>query len=505
MVPSPTQDRPAQADSDLRSLGAVVLLVALATGAGFVVIRYLVLADVMMLYMLCITVAATQFDRKMTLVASILSILALDFCFIEPRYTFVLTDIQHAGTFAVMMGVGWVIMRLTERIRAQTRVAQEQARHSRALYRLGAVLAEGGSATALQERVETYLGRELEGPLAILLCDGRGELGDRASLPPEEMGVARQVMARQTPAGPGFEPAPSSTWALVPMTGMERVVGMLAFLPPPGAAESLGLLVPLAAQISLALERATLAEERTEARIRAEHEHMRSTLLSSISHDLRTPLGTITGATSTLLDPGPEARPGDQKVLLGTIHDESARLLRMVNNLLDITRLELGQVNVRREWVAIEEVVGSAIHHLEEALGARPLSVDLPEIWIPIDPVLFEQAVINLLDNALKFSPAGTAIGIRAAVEGNAFRLEVTDQGPGIPAGEEERIFEKLFRGSGGGSAPGAGLGLAICKGIAQVHGGNIKARTRAQGGAVVITLPMDPIPSDSPSPDLPS
>ena len=284
---------------------------------------------------------------------------------------------------------------------------------------------------------------------------------------------------------------------MLPMPGTERPVGVLALLPDPRTAalgaHPLSLLVPLASQVSLALERASMAEERTEARIRAEHEQLRSTLLSSISHDLRTPLGTITGATTTLLDPGPEARPGDQKVLLGTIHQESRRLLRMVNNLLDITRLESGQVQVKREWAAMEEVVGSALSHLEEQLGARPVSVELAERWVPMDPVLFEQALLNVLDNALKFSPPGSGLEIRGWVEQGEFRLAVADQGPGIAPGEEERIFEKLYRGAGAQAAPGAGLGLAICRGITQAHGGSIRARTRPRGGTeVVMALPLE-------------
>ena len=495
--------RPAPADPealDLGKLGLAIGFVALTTGVGFVVFHYLGLADVIMLYMLCITVAATQFGRWPTLAACVLSILTLDFCFIEPRYSFVLTDIQHIGTFAVMLGVGWVILGLAERIRAQTRLAQERERHARTLYRLGKVLAEGGSAPAIRQRVEGYLRRELEVPLALLLCDPPGRLGAAAGpdllLTPDELEIARTAMDLGAPAGHGTESQPRCRCLMLPLCGSERALGVLALLFVPGAASlqsgRLGLLVPLTAQIALALERASLAEDRTEARIQAEQERLRSALLSSISHDLRTPLGTITGATTTLLDPGPKSTPADQKVLLGTIHQESRRLLRMVNNLLDITRLESGLVQVKKEWAAIEEVVGSALSHLEEQLGTRPVSVELPELWVPMDPVLVEQALINMLDNALKFSPPGSAIEVRGWVEQDRFRIAVADRGPGLPPGEEELIFEKLYRGTGRPPAPGAGLGLAICKGIAQVHGGTIMAENRSQGGAqITLTLPL--------------
>ena len=491
---------------DPRNLAIAIGIVACTTAVGYLVFRYLGLADVFMLYMLAIAVAATRFGRWTTLLTSILSILTLDFCFIEPRYSFVLTDIQHTGTFAVMLGVGWVILGLAERIRTQARLAQDRERHTRALYNVGKVLAEGGSAAAIQRRVEEHLRQELEVPLELLLCDPKGRLPAPADadlrLTPEELELARKAMELGAPVGRGTGTSPGSRCLMLPMTGTERPVGVLALLPVPGLAalepHRLGLLVPLASQVSLALERAALAEERAEARIRAEHEHLRSTLLSSISHDLRTPLGTITGATTTLLDPGPQAAPGDQAVLLNTIHHESRRLLRMVNNLLDITRLESRQVQVQKEWAAIEEVVGSALSHLEEQLGSRPVSVDLPELWVPMDPVLVEQALVNLLDNALKFSPPGSAIALRGWSEAREFRILVADQGPGIPAGEEELIFEKLYRGTGGALAPGAGLGLAICRSIAQAHGGTILARNGPRGGAeIILSLPLEGSPLD--------
>ncbi len=486
---------------DWGHLGLALFIVLLATGVGFVVYHYLGVADVIMLYMLCITVAATQFGRWTTFIASVAAILTLDFCFIEPRYTFVVTDFQHIGTFGLMFGVGWVILGLAERIRSQTTLAQERERHSRALFRLGQVLAEGGSPEAIQHRVEEYLRRELEVPLAVLLCTPKGDLADGngpdAPFTQPDLALARQALKLGAPVGQGTETSPQSRWFMLPLAGLERTVGVLAVQPRPEAVslppDRMSLLVPLASQVSLALERASLAEERTQARIRAEHAQLRATLLSSLSHDLKTPLGSITGAITTLLDPGPNTAPGDQKVLLNAIHHESRRLLRMVNNLLDITKLESGQVQVKKDWVAVEEIVEAAISHMEEQMGSRPLSVDLPEQWVHVDPVLLDQALVNLLDNALKFSPPGSAIRIHGAVQDGAFRLQVEDEGPGIPPGEEELIFEKLYRGTGGALAPGAGLGLAICRAIAEAHGGTVTAGNQPGGGArLTISLPLE-------------
>jgi len=270
--------------------------------------------------------------------------------------------------------------------------------------------------------------------------------------------------------------------------------GVLAVFPPTAAARD--LLEGMAAQVSLALGRARLVSERAEARIRAEQEHLRSILLSTISHDLRTPLGTITGASSTLLDPGPEATAEDRRMLLATIHQESRRLEKLVDNLLDLTRLESGQVQVRKEWVPVEEIVGSALNRLEAQLEDRAVALDLRETWIPLDPVLMEQVLLNLLDNALKFSPPGSTLDIACRADGDAATLAITDHGPGLEPGEEERIFEKLYRGSRSASVPGAGLGLAICRGIIQAHGGSITARSAPQGGTrVIITLPLEGVP----------
>jgi len=496
---------------DLRRLGTAMAAVALATAGGLVIFRFLDLADVAMLYILCITVVATHYGQWAALLASGLSVAALDYFFIPPRFTFAVQDIRHIGTFGVMLGVGWVVASLAERIRAQTRMALDRERHTGSLYRLGAALAEGGDAAAIQDRVESYLRRAMGLPALVLLADRQGRLGHRTAkgiVPePDELAVAQWALESGAPAGRGTQVLPGARGLFLPLVGTEGPVGVLALFQDPArpAVGPQGLTLALAAQISLALERARLAEERAEARMRADHEQLRSTLLSSVSHDLRTPLGTITGATTSLLDPGPEAAPGDQRMLLQTIHQESCRLERLVDNLLELTKLESGQVHVKKEWVPMEEVVGSAVGRMEEQLGDRPLTLDLREAWVPLDPVLLEQVLLNLLDNALKFSPPGSKIELEGWAEGGRALLTVSDQGPGFAPGEEQRVFEKLYRGSCSAKAPGAGLGLAICRGIIQAHGGTITAASRPQGGAkITLTLPIEGAPPEL-SPDGPA
>jgi len=484
-----------------------ILGVVLITCCGYLVEDWLQLADYVVLFMCCITVVATRFERGPTLVTAVLSVACLDFFFITPRYSFSVDDVRYVGTFGMMLGVGWVVNNLAQRNRAQVREADERERHTASLYRLGDILGEGGDAAALQTRVEGYLRTELGLPVLVLLPDASGTLKPRtaegAVLNADEFGVAQWSMENRVASGAGTATLPGSRALFLPMGSLEHPVGVLALFPPPSflAGMRRDLLEAMASQLSLALERARLAGERAEARIRAEQENLRSILLSTISHDLRTPLGTITGASSTLLDPGPEATLEDQRMLIQSIHQESQRLEKLVNNLLNLTRLETGQVQVKKEWVPMEEIVGSALNRMETQLGDRRVVLRLQETWVPLDPVLMEQVLINLLDNAVKFSPSGSPLEIGSRAERGVAILTITDRGLGLTPGEEERIFEKLYRGSHSASAPGAGLGLAICRGIIQAHGGTIRAESASGGGArVIITLPIEGTPPDVPA-----
>ena len=230
------------------------------------------------------------------------------------------------------------------------------------------------------------------------------------------------------------------------------------------------------------------------AALRARTEEMRSSLLASVSHDLRTPLAAIAGAASALREESLPVPEGERKELLETIAGESERLERLVTNLLDMTRLEAGAVELHREWVPIEEIVGAVLGRMEARLVDREIRVDLPPDLplVAADPTLLEQLLVNLLENALRHTPAGTPVEIGARERGSVLELEVADRGPGLPKGEEARMLEKFARGTTGG-APGAGLGLAICRGIAEVHGGRLVAEPREGGGARFrIELPLE-------------
>lgn len=242
------------------------------------------------------------------------------------------------------------------------------------------------------------------------------------------------------------------------------------------------------------------AEAAQQIRVRAETERLRNALLTSVSHDLRTPLATITGAATTILESGSRLDERTQQELLESIRDEADRLNRLVQNLLEMTRLESGTLQLHREWHPLEEVIGAALARLSTRLGSRPVTVNIPRdlTLVPIDDVLIEQVLVNLLDNAVKYTPPDTAIRILATPTDGQVTVEVADGGPGLPRGEEDRVFEKFYRAASN-DRRGAGLGLAICRGIVQAHGGRMWARNRPEGGvAFLFTLPVTGTPPAS-------
>jgi two-component system sensor histidine kinase KdpD len=266
-----------------------------------------------------------------------------------------------------------------------------------------------------------------------------------------------------------------------------------AFEPP----EQIHQLEAFASQTALALERALLAEEAEQAKVGAETERLRNSLLSSVSHDLRTPLAAITGAATTLLATESRLDAPTRRELLETVREEADRLNRLVQNLLEMTRLESGALRLRTGWHSLEEVVGAALGRFAHTLKDRSVVLRLPPDLplIAIDDVLAEQVLINLIDNAIKHTPPASAIEIAAWAGEGAITVEVADRGPGIAPGEERRIFDKFYRGSPG-DRHGVGLGLAISEGIVRAHGGRMWAESRPQGGAAFrFTLPIAEAP----------
>ena len=495
---------------DLPSYGAAALLPALCTTLAVLIFGRDQLPDVVMIYLVGIMLVSSRFGFGASNFAAFLSVAAFDFFFVPPYLTFQIADFRHATTFVVMFAVAVLISSLTQRIRNQARAAGEREQRTAALYSLSRDLAAAQGfdkvvrAAALQiEKVfRSGVGVFTRAPDASLM---RRYASANVGTPSErDLSICQWVWANQREAGLGTTTLPGGTTLFLPLLASSGIVGVLALTPEaPEQLSHVGhrrQVDAFAAQMALAMERTKLAEEAHQARRDMEAEQLRSSLLSSVSHDLRTPLAVITGSTGAVLQGGSSMDEALRQELLKTVLEEAERLNRLIRNLLDMTRLESGAVKVRKEWLPLEEVIGSALNHLDARLGSREVRIDLPENapLVPCDPVLLEQMLINLLENACKYS--NDAIEIKATFAADEIAVEVNDRGPGISPGEEERIFDKFHRSARDGGRGGVGLGLTICRAIASAHGGKIWAFNREGGGASFrFTLPVDGTPPAKP------
>jgi two-component system sensor histidine kinase KdpD len=476
------------------------LLVALTLGLALALRAALELPDLEMLFLVAVMVAAGSFGRGPALFAAALGVALYDFFFVPPFNTFSVADRRYFLTFVMMFGVGLVISELASRLRLQQRLALAREERTAALYTLTRDLV----ATDEPPRIAAIAARHATGalgtPAVVLGAKPDGQLSalgaapDGASLDEKELGVAQWSFDHQAPAGVGTDTLPGGAALCVPLRVGQSRLGVLALLPRGKltlSAEQRAFLDVFGRQVASALERARLAEEAKQAALRAKTEELRASLLSAVSHDLRTPLATITGAATSLLDQA-KLSPSTRFELVESIVDEAERLERLVTNLLDMTRLDSGGVQLRRDWVPFEEMIGSALTRLDRRFESRPVHVSIaPDVpLMHVDPVLFEQVLVNLLENADKYTPPRSPIEISARYAGDRVLIELSDHGPGLPPGAETRAFEKFFRGAHT-HAPGVGLGLPICKAIVETHGGTISAETRPGGGATFrISIP---------------
>ncbi len=462
------------------------------------------LADVVMVFLLGVVLVSMRFGYGPSLLAAVLSVFAYDFVFVPPYFSLVVTDLSHFVTFGVMFLVAVVISSLTKRIRAQADSARERERRTASLYAVSRELAVATARPAILLAATRHVQEVFDVKVAVLLPSRNDELeivhADDGTLAADDkdLGVADWVWNHLRAAGSGTDTLPLARGLFVPLMGSRGRVGVLALYPSPQSRlddpDERQLLHTIAGLIGSAVERTQLAEEARRASLRIETEQLRNALLSSVSHDLRTPLGVVTGATSALLE---DDVPKDAKMrreLLMTAHEEALRLNRLVSNLLDMTRLEAGALKVQKDLQPLEEVVGSALDRLETRLAGREVRAAIPADLplVPFDAILVEQVLINLLENAVKYSPAGTPIEVRAFARPGEVEVEVADRGQGIAKQDLERVFDKFYRvreGEGGG----VGLGLTICRGIVSAHGGRIWVEERPGGGAAFrFTLPLE-------------
>lgn len=458
-------------------------------------------ANLVMLYLVAVVVSANYLGRGPSLLAALTGVLALDFFLVTPYYTFAVNDTQYILTFFGLLAVSLVVSTLTARVREQAEAAVQGEARATALYSLGRDLTGASTLPKIADTIIAHISEVFGRQVAIFL-PRNNEVETFAHSPDyipdaNELAVANWVYQHDQPAGRGTDTLPAASIRCHPLKTSRGIVGVLGVRPPQDgnvlSLEQRESLLAFADQAALSIERATLAEQAKQAELLSAADKLQTALLNSISHDLRTPLVSITGALSTLEQDDQPLNQSAQRSLVRTAREESDRLNRLVGNLLDMTRLEAGALKIKREPCDVEDVIGSAIGQLEERLSSRSVKVDVPPRTptVSADFVLIVHVLINLLDNALKYSPPDSPLEVRALHDGNEVQITVMDRGIGIPTEDLERVFDKFYRVQRPEQVTGTGLGLAICKGIVEAHGGRIWATDRPEGGTcITIAIP---------------
>ncbi len=518
VIPVEAEDAPVLASDgpsaiDPRAYLGSAAAVAAAVVIGMALREFLAVSNVALGFLTAVLVAGVAYGLWPALFAGFAGALAYNFFFLEPLYTFTITDPENIVALFFFAVVAVIAGNLAARVRDQAMAARARALTADNLYQFSRKLAVAASIDDLLWAVAYQVALMLKMRVVILLPEGE-TVAVRAGYPPEDMLDEADIAAaiwcwrNNQPAGRGADTLPGARRLFLPMRtarGAVGVVGLDSDRPGPLLSpDQRRLLDALADQAALAIERVNLAQDVDRARMTAETERLRSALLTSISHDLRTPLASILGsATSLAAYHGVLAEP-DRMALIGTIQDEAERLNRFIANLLDMTRLESGAIVPKTTAVDLGDVAGSALGRAAKVLGDRPITVDLPATLplVQVDPVLLEQVLFNLLDNAAKYAPAGSAIRLEAAAAGSIVRLQVMDEGEGIPPDDVERIFDKFYRiRAADRQRAGTGLGLAIARGFIDVMGGSIVAgnRTDRSGAVFTLTLPIADVEAEIP------
>ena len=514
--PRRTPDGEAESRTDAR--GAVrlrgyvyaVLTGVVITAAATPLRHFFDLANIVMLFLLGVVLVAYRFGRGPAVLAAVLYVASFDFFFVPPRLTFAVSDVQYIFVFAVMLIVGLVIGHLTAGLRYQARVARSREERARSLYEMAKSLSSALVEEQVVEIADKFVESSFPAKAAIVLPDLSDRLRDpapRGAVPTLDLAVAQWCYDKGEPAGAGTDTLPANRQLYLPLRAPMRVRGVLVIEPRNPRLlmipEQRRLLDTFAALVAIALERIHFVAVAQDTLVKMESERLRSSLLAALSHDLRTPLTALVGLAETLSLElvGAESTHAEKA---DVIREQALRTSHMVNNLLEMARLQSGELKPRKDWQSLEEIVGSTLKGLEPALGEHPVTVDLPADLplIKCDAVLIERVLVNLVENATKYTPPGAAIGIVATREDAAVRVEVWDEGPGLPPGQERVIFAQFTRGEKESTVPGMGLGLAICEGIVTAHGGRIWAENRAPHGArFLFTLPLEAQPVVDPEP----
>ncbi|TCO99742.1 two-component system sensor histidine kinase KdpD [Rubrivivax gelatinosus] len=481
--------------------GACVLTALAATPLRDV----LELSNIVMIFLLAVVGVGLRFGRGPAVAAAFFGVALFDFFFVQPRFSFAVSDVQYLVTFGVMLAVALAIGQLTAGLKVQAAAAMQRERRVRRLYEMTRDLSAALLPAQVAEIGARFVAAEFGARCALYATDEHDTLqrlpGGEAEA---DEGVVSWAFRHGRAAGAGTDTLPASRCLVLPLKAPMRQRGVLAIEAGDTAAlgpETMRLMETCASLLAISLERLHYVDVAQQSALQIESERLRNSLLSAISHDLRTPLAALVGLADTLAlaPPGPAPRG-----LVDAIRESARRMAALVGNLLDMARLQAGAVRLRRAWQPLEEVVGSALAACRPVLQGRPVTVVLADglPLLSLDAVLFERVLVNLLENAARYTPAGSALAIRAEALDQSVRLVVDDQGPGLPPGREEALFEKFERGERESATPGVGLGLAISRAIVQAHGGTIHGANRLEGGRVAgarftIELPRGTPPED--------
>jgi two-component system sensor histidine kinase KdpD len=501
-------------------LAWTVLAVAATSALAWITDPLINDTNTAMLFLVAIVLLSWRFGRGPSALASVLSVTVYNFLFVEPRYTFEVADAQFLITFAVMLLVGLLIGQLMASVRLQARVAGHREHRTALLYAMTRELAATRGTANMARAAVRHVGEVFEAQVVVLLPDERGRLAfpraadgtpEPSSFRGADLSVAQWVQDHGQPAGIGTDTLPAAPARYLPLRAADAALGQLGVLAVLPAnprrvllPEASHLLETFAAQLALALERSRLGERAQSAAVAAESESVRNSLLAAVSHDMRSPLAVIGGAASSLVEGAGRLDASARRELAQTIVDQSNQMTQLVNNVLEMTRLESGRAVARPEWVPPEEIVGAALHRLQQQLAGHVVSVHLDDApaLIRADPVLLEELLFNLLENAAKFTPPGCHVRITARRGVDEIELLVADDGPGFEPGvDPNALFDKFERGRAEGAFGGVGLGLAICRAIARAHDGEIRAERIPAGGALFVVA----LPQTAEAPELPA
>ncbi len=487
---------------------AAVLLVAASALVGTWALTFLDPTSQVFFYLLAVVAAAIYLGRGPSILASLLSLLSYEMFYVSPRFGVSLRDLQHLLTFSGLLLVGWTLSNLAAIARNQVSASQRREAHTAAISLLSRELTEAlnldGVLRVMLQRISLTFGREV-----VIFLPENDTLQLKASsanyqLNVEELNVIHWAYQHGETAGRSSATLAQTRLRAIPLTTSRGIVGVLGVIPPDPNSyldpDQRRLLTSFANLCALALERAILADQAGQTQVLQAADKLQTALLNSISHDLRTPLASITGVLSSLKEAGTQGEegvtmdPATQVELVDTALEEAGRLNRLVANLLDMSRLEAGALHLKREPCDLADVVGAALSHLADRLSRRPLQVNIPEDlpMVSLDFVMMNQVLVNVLDNAVKYSPPGMLIAVDASLHPDGIWLSIADEGIGIPSEDLERVFNKFYRVQRPDGVSGTGLGLSICKGIVEAHDGRIWAENRADGGTVIkIVLPV--------------